>query len=64
MDRIVLPLESNDMLLYPDPDQAPQEHPAVKLSPPVSPPVEKPKPESRQKMLWDETETNTTDDER
>ena len=60
MDRICLPLESNEMLLYPDPDQAPQVHPSVKFSPPVS----KPKPDSRQLLLWDETDSNIADDER
>jgi hypothetical protein len=50
MDNIRMPLETNDMLLYPDPKQAPQEHPSVKLSPPVP----QPRPDSRQMSLWDE----------
>ncbi len=53
MDRIRLPLEANEMLLYADPDQAPQVHPAVRLSPKVS---KKSKPTSRQLLLWDETD--------
>lgn len=67
MDQICLPLESNEMLLYPDPDQAPQVHPAFKLLPPVlkqPPPVSKPKCDPRQRRLWDETDTPNADDDR
>ena len=67
MERIRLPLESNEMLLYPDPDQAPQVHPSFKLLPPVlplPPPDSKPKPVSRQLLLWDDTDVNVADDDR
>lgn len=33
MGYVRLPLESNEMLLYPNPDQAPQVHPSLALSP-------------------------------
>ena len=57
MDRIRLPLESNEMLLYANPDQAPQVHPSVKLLPPNS----ASKSEFRQMMLWDDMGTERND---
>ena len=57
IDRVRMPLESNEMLLYANPDQAPQVHPAFRLSPPVS----KSKPECRQLSLWDESENAMQD---
>ena len=52
MGRIRLPLESNEMLLYPNPDQAPQVHPSVRLLSPVT----TSKPIFRQLTLWEEDE--------
>lgn len=53
LDRIRLPLEENEMLLYADPDQAPLLHPSVSMQ------ESKPKTESkdRQLWLWNETES-------
>lgn len=59
MDRICLPLEPNEMLLFTDPDQAPQVHPAVRMSSKVS---KKPEPNGRQLLLWDKTDI--ADDDR
>jgi hypothetical protein len=53
MDRIRLPLASNEMLLYIDPEQAPLLHPSVRLLPEVS---KRPKPKDRQLLLWDESD--------
>lgn len=32
IDRVRMPLDPNDMLLYANPDQAPQQHPSTKFS--------------------------------
>jgi len=46
IENITLPLESNDMLLYPIPDQSPHFHPSVRMvsavSEPTVPPVSEP----------------------
>lgn len=52
MGYVRLPLESNEMLLYPNPAQAPPVHPAVALSEPA--PARQPR--FRQLTLWDETD--------
>ena len=49
MGPVRLPLESNDMLLYPDPDQAPQVHPSAALS--RSKPKAKPRRTSERRYL-------------
>lgn len=53
MEGVRLPLESNDMLLYADPDMAPDRHPSASFTE-----AEPTRPEStdRQLTLWDETE--------
>ena len=58
MDNIRLPLDPNDMLVYVDPDQAPQQHPEMAF---VEPDPE-PRPKDRQMMFWDEKETEPTND--
>jgi hypothetical protein len=50
LDRVRMPMESNDMLLYANPDQAPAQHPSIKLEPPKM----ESKPEFRQPTLWDD----------
>ncbi|MBU4273723.1 MAG: hypothetical protein KKA28_17820 [Planctomycetes bacterium] len=52
MGYVRLALESNEMLLYADPDQAPLVHPALAFSPVDS----VPKPRSPQLLLLDETD--------
>lgn len=54
LDRIRLPLDCNDMLLYTDPDQAPAQHPSTRF---VELPRPRPKPEFRQLLLWNLAET-------
>lgn len=57
MGYVRLPLESNEMLLYPNPDQAPEVHPSVTLA--RSTPVEQApvrQPGFRQLTFWDETD--------
>ena len=44
MDGIRLPLGFDDMLLYPDPDQAPLQHPSYKVVEPKPQPQPQPKP--------------------
>lgn len=58
LDRIRLPLHSNDMLLYLDPVTAPSEHPSLRLLPPVP---DKPHSGLRQLLLWDESTLASTD---
>jgi hypothetical protein len=59
IDKAHLPFEANDMLLYADPERAPQTHPDQ--GPLVHPALvwwnrkSKPKPLFRQRMLWDES---------
>jgi hypothetical protein len=53
LDRVRLPLESNDMLLYADPATAPQKHPSVAL---VEGNATDHAGKDRQMMLWDDTE--------
>jgi hypothetical protein len=54
MGYIRMPLDSNEMLLYPDPSQAPQRHPSTLFPPPPAPePEPKKKPEYWQRMLWE-----------
>ena len=50
IDNIRLPLESNDMLLYANPEQRPQQHPSLKFVIPKR----QFKPEFRQLPLWNE----------
>jgi hypothetical protein len=72
MGYVRMPLEANEMLLYPNPDQAPPVHPAVALEKPaaVNPgPARKRKSAGqshfRQLTLWDETDLEVRqDDER
>jgi hypothetical protein len=54
MDRIRLPLDANDMLLYPNPQQAPTRHPSESLRQEVEEEAEdrKPQPECDQLRLW------------
>jgi len=59
-----LPLESNEMLLYADPDQAPQVHPAVALSSSDSEPEPKPKPQYPQWLRWNEPDAETKEDDK
>ena len=56
LDRVRLPLESNEMLLYADPTTAPQEHPSVSLAESEQKTVHHAEREDRQMLLWDETE--------
>lgn len=48
IDRVRLPLETNEMLLYPNPDQAPQQHPSTMFSASLP----KPEPKIRQLTFW------------
>lgn len=52
LDRVRLPLESNEMLLYPNADQAPDQHPSLSLIEPERVSISN----ERQLNLWDETE--------
>ena len=60
MGYVRLPLESNEMLLYVNPDQAPQVHPAIALAKPA--PVRQPR--FRQLRLWDETDIEVRHDDK
>ena len=51
VENVTLSLEDQDMLLYLNPDQAPQCHPSVRLLRAAKKP--KPAPTSRQLLLWD-----------
>ncbi len=53
VENVTLSLEDQDMLLYVNPDQAPRFHPSVKLKPLPKVSKPKPKPTSRQLLLWD-----------
>lgn len=55
VENVSLPLEANDMLLYPIPDQAPRFHPSVALLAAAS--NRKPKPKSHQLLFWDLTDS-------
>lgn len=56
LDRVRLPLESNDMLLYADTTTAPQKHPSVSLAESEQKTEHHAEREDRQMLLWDETE--------
>lgn len=58
MGYVRLPLDSNEMLLYVNPDQAPEVHPAVALEKPA--PVRQPR--FRQLTLWDKTDIEIRQD--
>ena len=60
MGYVRLPLESNEMLLYPNPDQAPPVHPGVALEKPA--PVRQTR--LRQLRLWDETDIEVRQDDK
>ena len=60
MGYVRMPLESNEMLLYPNPDQAPPVHPGVVLAKPA--PVRPPR--FRQLTLWDETDIEVRQDDK
>jgi len=60
MGYVRLPLESNEMLLYVNPDRAPQVHPAVAVPEPS--PVRQPR--FRQLTLWDETDIEVRHDDK
>ena len=69
MGYVRQPLESNEMLLYPNPDQAPPVHPAVALAKPVRtrPVPTRPAPVRkscfRQLTLWSETDIDVIPDD-
>ena len=50
MDQIRMPLHENEMLLYANPDQAPQHHPSYSKPDPTPEPT--PEPKDMQKRLW------------
>ena len=60
MGRVRLPLESNEMLLYPYPDQAAPVHPVFALAKPA--PVPQPRP--RQLTLWSDTDIEVRQDDK
>jgi len=60
MGYVRLPLELNEMLLYPNPDQATPVHLAVALAKPA--PVRQPR--FRQLRLWDETDIEVRRDDK
>src|SRR5262245_16283784 len=60
MGYVRLPLESNEMLLYPNPDQAPPVHPVYAFAKPA--PVPRPRP--RQLTLWNETDIEVRQDDK
>ena len=68
MGYVRMPLESNDMLLYPNPDQAPQEHPAVALAEPArakrprSRRTRRRQPDPRQLTLWHDADIEEDDE--
>lgn len=59
MENIRLPLEPNEMLLYPNPDQAPELHPSVAL---IEAEPEKPKPEDTQMTFWSQVDEDETEE--
>ena len=61
MGCVRLPLESNEMLLYPNPDQAPPVHPVFAFAKPA--PVRR-QPRSRQLTLWSETGLEVRQDDK
>ncbi len=65
MGYVRLSLESNEMLLYVNPERAPQVHPgvALKKAAPVEP-VQVRQPRLRQLTLWDETDTEVRQDDK
>lgn len=56
MDGIRMPLEFNDMLLYSDPDLAPQHHPSSMFETPEPKSKPESKPEFSQLTLWNQLE--------
>ena len=54
LDNVRLPLEANEMLLYPDPMVAPQTHPTRKSLKPKSESTHSTQSMERQLMLWDD----------
>ncbi len=63
MDRIRMPLESNEMLLYADPDQAPKVHPSVTLLRSKSDresKLEPPKAQYPSRLLWNDPEPDAS----
>lgn len=60
MGYVRLPLDSNEMLLYPHPDQAPPVHPVCAFAKPS--PVPRPRP--RQLTLWSETDIAVRQDDK
>lgn len=60
MGYVRLPLESNEMLLYANPDQAPEVHPVFAFAKPV--PERQPRP--RQLTLWSETDIEVRQDDK
>ena len=56
LDRVRLPLESNEMLLYADPTTAPQKHPSVALAESEQKTEQQTELKDRQLLLWDEAE--------
>ena len=60
MGYVRLPLDSNEMLLYVNPDQAPEVHPVFAFAKPA--PVRQPRP--RQLTLWSETDIEVRQDDK
>ncbi len=58
MDNIRLPMNSNNMQLYPDPGHAPMTHPSMTSPKPVpkQSPDNKPQQDDKQRWLWDSVE--------
>ena len=65
MGYVRLPLESNEMLLYPNPEQAPEVHPVFALAKPAPvKPAQVRQPRFRQLTLWDETDIEVRQDDK
>ena len=65
MGYVRLPLDSNEMLLYPNPGQAPEGHPSVTMAKPASvAPAPASQTRFRQLTFWDETDIETRRDEK
>ena len=60
-----MPLESNEMLLYPNPDQAPPVHPGVALEKPApAKPAQVSQLHFRQLTFWDEADSEVGQEDR
>jgi hypothetical protein len=59
MDNSRLPLEPNDMLLYPNPDQAPERHPSLAFIEGI----QKPEPNDTQLLLCAENDKSVAGDD-